>query len=445
MAITRRDFLLQTSIAVAAGAVAPADAISQVSTPSQAQSSLMNWQAVRDQFELSRDYIHMASFYLTSHPKPVRDAIEKYRRLIDKNPHEFVEHALFSPEHENLYLRATSEAAKYLGGKPEHVALTNCTTMGLALIYNGLALKAGDEILTTEHDHYAQHESIRLAAEKAGATWKKIALFDRYDSISEEGIVARIQKAIAPRTRAVGITWVHSSSGVKLPLRQIAEAIQAINVNRDERDRVLLVVDGVHGFGVEDENIAESGCDFFAAGTHKWLFGPRGTGIVWGRETAWARLSPTIPTFSDNEPYEAWMDNRRPKVPTRASWVSPGGFHAFEHEWALPEAFQFHQLIGRKRIADRIHLLNQQCKEGLKAIKKVKLYTPQGSGLSAGLVCFDIEGWKPEAVVQKLLEKKIIASVTPYKLYYARLAPSLMNSPEEVEKTVSAVRDIAAA
>jgi selenocysteine lyase/cysteine desulfurase len=45
----------------------------------------------------------------------------------------------------------------------------------------------------------------------------------------------------------------------------------------------LLVVDGVHGIGAVDETIAEMGCDFFCAGTHKWMFAPRGTGILWAR------------------------------------------------------------------------------------------------------------------------------------------------------------------
>ena len=53
--------------------------------------------------------------------------------------------------------------------------------------------------------------------------------------------------------------------------------------SRPERERVLLCVDGVHGFGVEETSPAELGCDLFAAGCHKWLFGPRGTGLLWGR------------------------------------------------------------------------------------------------------------------------------------------------------------------
>ncbi len=78
------------------------------------------------------------------------------------------------------------------------------------------------------------------------------------------------------------------------------------------------------------------------------------------------------------------------------------------------EAFRFHQRIGRKRVAERIHALNEQCKEGLAKMRHVKLYTPWGSTLSAGLICFDVNGMQPKAVVKKLLQHKIVASTTPY-------------------------------
>src|SRR5207302_10618622 len=110
--------------------------------------------------------------------------------------------------------------------------------------------------------------------------------------------------------------------------RRIADALAELNRGRDEADRALLCVDGVHGFGVEDAAAAELGCDFFVAGCHKWLFGPRGTGLVWGAPRAWPHASPTIPTFSD------------PRV--AGGLNTPGGFHSFEHRWALAEAFQLH-------------------------------------------------------------------------------------------------------
>lgn len=444
MAISRRQFLTGTGLTVAAAAIATTDILStEQEVKEQQPQPLDNWKSVREQFELSHDYIHLATFFIASHPRTVREAIEKYRKEMDQNPFLFVENAMFVQDPaKNLPLRVINAAAQYVGGNPDEIAITNSTTMGLAMIYAGLPLKPEQEILTTEHDHYSHHESIRFAALKSGASMRKISLFDSYDSISQDLIVERIKKGVGPNTRAFGITWVHSSSGLKLPLRQIAAAISELNKNRDEKDRILLIVDGVHGFGVEDETIATTGIDFFAAGTHKWMLGPRGTGIIWGANKNWALLNPTIPSFYSDQTYVAWLNNKIPTPPTRANWVSPGGFHPYEHEWAVVEAFEFHQKLGKKQIADRIHTLNSQFKEELASMKHVKLYTPQGTDLSAGIVCFDVDGMKPEAVVEKLLQKKIIASTTPYGVYYARVAASLANTPEEVDVTLREIRSM---
>lgn len=440
MSVNRRNFLINAGITAAAGTLFAAgqSRTTEKTAPKNVSADLSSWENVRAEIDsLSREYIHLSSFFLVSHPRPVREAIEKHRRAIDENPFVYVEENIYS-----MPAKIQTAAAEYLGGKAEEVALTNSTTMGLALVYQGLPIKAGQEILTTAHDHFVHHEAIRLAAQRSGATFRKIALFDDFSSISEEEIVARIKKAVTPKTRAVGITWVHSSSGLKLPVRKIADAFAEINKNRNESDRAILIVDGVHGFGVEDASVASMGADFFVAGTHKWMFGPRGTGLIWAKAENWKLLQMVIPAFAP-ETVTAWMAKKEMNAPMRAGLINQGGFHAFEYEWALPAAFEFHKQIGRARIAERIHALNDQAKEGMAKMPNVRLYTPRGDKLSAGMICFDVEGMKAQEVVKKLLEKRIIASVSPYKNSYARIAPSLVNTPEEIETTLRQIRTLA--
>ncbi len=207
------------------------------------------------------------------------------------------------------------------------------------MAYHGLRIRQNQEILTTEHDHYSHHESIRYAAARSGCRVRYLALYDRPAEANAAEIVARLARGIGAGTRAVGATWVHSSTGVKLPIAAIADAVKAANRGRAPADRCLLIVDGVHGFGNQDVDVARLGCDFFAAGTHKWLFAPRGTGFLWGRSEVWPELRPTIPSFDPDQEqtWNAWMD-RTSLPPTQASFVSPGGFVAFEHLLAVPAA-----------------------------------------------------------------------------------------------------------
>lgn len=434
MSVTRRGFLTASTWAALAGAAAARE----VAEPAAAFS---DWSWVRNQFDVTRDYLHLSQFFLVSHPRPVREAVERFRAALDANPFLTVEHALSNKGDDSPPFRARRAAADYVGGSPDEIALVENTTTGLALIYNGLPLKPGDEVLTTTHDHFVHHESIRLATQKLGATWRRVPLYAKAPDTSVEEVSANLRKAISAKTRAVGLTWVHSSTGVKLPIRALADVVAEANRKRDPKKRVLLVVDGVHGFGNQDASPAELGCDYFAAGTHKWIFAPRGTGIVWARAENWAHLRPTVPSFSSRAAMMAWMNDSEPAT-TAADSFSPGGFKAYEHQWAMPEAFAFHQAIGRKRVADRVAALSTQCKEGLAAMPHVTLHTPRAVELSAGIDCFEVAGMDVHTVVSKLLEKKVIASSSPYKLSYARLAPSLLNDEQQVEQALRAVREL---
>jgi len=436
----RRGFLVRTGLTFAAAALAQgvADHVADADAAGVAgdrwwagreagdlgQASLQDWGAVRDLFPLDRAWLHFGGLFLASHPAPVREAIEAHRAGLDANPVHYYQRQ--GPAAEAAVLRT---AASYLGASPTEIALTDSTTMGLGLLYAGLALRADQDILTTEHDFFATHAALSTLAARTGASVRRVRLYRDLASVSADEIVAAVVGALRPNTRVVAVTWVHSSTGLKLPIRAIADALAEVNRERADADRALLCVDGVHGLGVEDETVGSLGADFLVAGCHKWLFGPRGTGFVWGHPRAWPAASPTIPSFgSGGGP---------------ASGMTPGGFHSFEHRWALDRAFALHEELGKSRVAARIHALNAQLKDGLAGLPHVTLYTPRDASLSAGLACFDVAGLRPDAAVARLNARHIIATTTPYSPSYARLAAGLLTTPDEVETVLREVRALA--
>jgi selenocysteine lyase/cysteine desulfurase len=420
VALDRRDFLERSGLALAAAAVLGPEALASGNATETEQAQL-SWASVRSQFRLRRDRVHLGAFLLASHPAPVRRAIERYRSALDANPVDYL-HREWAAREASV-LRA---AARFTGARAADIALTDSTTMGLALLYNGLHVRPGQELLTSQHDFFVTHDALRLKAERSGASLRFVRLYDRPAGASADEIVRRITDGVTPRTRIVALTWVHSSTGVKLPIRRIAGAIATLNRGRAVNDRILLCVDGVHGFGIENVRLPDLGCDFLVSGCHKWLFGPRGTGLVWGRPGSWRHVTHTIPSFTETG--------------TAGSAMTPGGFHSFEHRWALAEAFRFRQRIGRRRVAARTHALNAQLKSGLAAMRHVTLHTPRAASLSAGLVCFEVDGLTPQQVVDRLHARGIIATVTPYAESYARLGATILNTPAEIERTLRAVR-----
>ena len=437
-AMNRRDFMSHSGLLFGASLLSLPHAMAvmaqTITTPNIPDFN--NWDEVRRQFTLDPKLIHMAGFYLASHPAPVREAIERHRRGFDSNALEY--------HHENAMrceLAAIDAASRYLGVDPAGIAMTDSTTMGLGLIYNSIHLETDHEILTTTHDHYATWRSLELRAERIGATVRRVSLYERGEDATAEEMVNKVVSAITPRTRLIALTWVHSGTGVKVPVAQISRAVKQVNRNRDNEDQILLSVDGVHGIGVEQESLSELGCDIFIAGTHKWIFGPRGTGLVYATPQARQLLQPTIPPF----PPVVFSDLSDEEVENRMTWgmqMSPGGFHSFEHRWAVTEAFAMHEKLGKSSVTSRIHMLNRQIKEGLSSMPHITMHTPMSDDVSAGMACFEVDGMSPAKVVSRLRERSIVASTTPYAVTYARLSAAIYNTEQEIDQIISAVHEL---
>jgi selenocysteine lyase/cysteine desulfurase len=354
-----------------------------------------DWASVKAQFALSKDVRHFDAFVLATHPKPVREAIERHRRGLDADPAGYIHaHELENDE------RVLQAAARYLEVPPDF-AFTDSTTMGLGLVYGGIRIDGHP--VATEHDFYSTHESLRLRFGK----FAHIRLYDDPAQATRSGMIEAARAA--GDAGLLALTWVHSGTGVKIPVQEIAEKTKAI-----------VVLDGVHGLAADDLPI--DSVDVLVAGTHKWLGGPRGTGLVWSR--SWDRLQPIIPTFHPGSPAANW---------------NPGGYHTFEHRWALAEAFDFHHKIGRTKVTKRIQSLATRLKQGLAELPNVRLVTPLAEEVSAGIVCFEVDGLDPPTAVMRLKERKIAASVTPYAQPYVRLGTGLWVDEADVDAALSAI------
>ncbi|WP_460145230.1 pyoverdine-tailoring periplasmic protein PvdN [Pseudomonas sp. S2_A02] len=413
----RRTFLKQAGI-LAAGLPLGASLGSPVAVAQMQTLHRDKWAQLRQLFDQDPNYIHFANFLVTSHPKPVREAIARHRAELDKNPGLAMDWDLGVTERREENVRLW--ASRYLQAKPTQIALTGSTTEGLAMIYGGVQVRPDQEILTTVHEHYSTNNILHFRNQRDGTRVRKIQLFEQTQSISTDQVLDTINRNIRPETRVLGMTWVHSGSGVKLPISDIAGLVDEHNRQRDDKDRIVYVVDGVHGFGVEDLSFPAMNCDFFIAGTHKWMFGPRGTGIVCSRSEELKYVSPSVPTFSE--------------ATTFSTIMSPGGYHAFEHRWAVDEAFKLHLELGKADVQARIHQLNSYLKQRLLEQPGVELVTPVDPKFSAGFSFFRVKGQDSDAVAAHLLQNRIVSDAVSRDVGpVIRTAPGLLNTEAEVD------------
>lgn len=152
---------------------------------------------------------------------------------------------------------------------------------------------------------------------------------------------------------------------------------------------------------------------------------------------AWQTVSPVIPSFTDV--MDAVIAEEQRPEQMDGKQMTPGGFHALEHKWALYDAFKFMLGLGKVHVYNRVHQLNRMCKEGLASMPHVILHTPMSDELSAGIISFEVKGYSTEETVKKLLEKKVVSTASPYKTSWARFTPGIINSEEEIERALQAV------
>ena len=377
------------------------------------------WTGFKQLFNQDPDYLHFSNFLVASHPRPVREAIERYRAQIDRNPG-----LAMDWDRQETWKRegqVREWAARYLDATPPQIALTGSTSEGLAMIYGGIKVRPDQEILTTVHEHYATQNVLDFRVQKQGTQVRRIKLFDSPSRVSADEVLGTLQRAIRPNTRVLGMTWVQSGSGVKLPVGAIGQLVDEHNRNRDDQDRILYVVDGVHGFGVENLGFPDMHCDFFIAGTHKWMFGPRGTGLVCARDAKNNYVTPMVPTFSEDKDF--------------ATIMTPGGYHAFEHRWAADEAFKLHLQLGKAQVQARIHALNTELKDQLLEHPQIELVTPRSPDLSAGFTFFRVKGQESDAVAAYMLKNRVVIDAVERDVGpVIRTAPGLLNSSDEIQR-----------
>ena len=146
-------------------------------------------------------------------------------------------------------------------------------------IAQGLRLSPGDRVLRTDQEHSGGLHC-----------WQYLARLSRCASGRPRGefraaeIVAAMEKAIRPDTRVISVSHVLSSTGLRMPIAELAALAKARGA--------LCIVDGAQAVGAIRVNVRELGCHAYATSGHKWLMGPKGTGLLFIAKDAQPLIRP---------------------------------------------------------------------------------------------------------------------------------------------------------
>jgi selenocysteine lyase/cysteine desulfurase len=207
--------------------------------------------ALREQFPVlsRRAYLNAG----TDGPLP-HDAVQAAERELRREAQEGRSNRHFERRGElNRSLRTAY--ASILGCAAEDIALTTCTSEGLALVLGGLQLARGDEILTSDEEHPGLIGALSAERELREVSIRAVPWLELPD-------------AIGPRTRLVACSHVSWMTG-RLAPAELAHA------------GVPLVLDGAQGVGAIPTDVHALRCAAYAGAGQKWLCGPDGTGMLY--------------------------------------------------------------------------------------------------------------------------------------------------------------------
>jgi isopenicillin-N epimerase len=248
------------------------------------------------------------------------------------------------------------------GCDADEFIVTQSTTDSLCKILAGLELTAGDEILTSNHEHYGSRAPLALARDRHGVVIREVALPVGNNQRAED-YVELFERAVSDRTRILLFSSPTYTTGTLLPVRMLARMAQ--------RRQLVTVVDAAHMPGMLHEDFSGLGVDFLAGSGTKWQYGPAGTGILYVRNKIRPEhnprpLVPFWPVVSVWYPTEGGLP---PRSATReasydiAEYLQTIGNASRRRMAAFEQACATWDALGRSRIEAHLLSLGAYVKE----------------------------------------------------------------------------------
>jgi len=227
--------------------------------------SAVDWDRRAELFSLDPRVAYLNHGSYGAVPKPVQAAQQRLRDEMDANPMAFFSRGLL-----DRVAHTRRHLAGFVGADPDGVALVANATTGTAIVLGSLELRAGDEILLTNHGYGAVRMAAEAVAAPAGASVREVAL---PLAGPDDEVLEIVTGAVRPgRTRLVVIDHVTSPTARLMPVNQLVDALH-------ERG-VMVLVDAAHAPGMLDLQVARLGADFWLGNLHKWAFAPRPTALL---------------------------------------------------------------------------------------------------------------------------------------------------------------------
>src|SRR5213595_4337469 len=285
----------------------------------------------------------------------------------------------------------------------------------------GMDFKSGDEILTTTQDYTRMLPTLRQREKRENLKLKLIQIPIPPKNLDE--ITAAFAKGITDRTRLILMAHQVNITGQITPVKAVCEMARAKGIET--------IVAGAHSFAQFDFKQKDLGCDYFGTSLHKWLYAPKGTGMLYVKrdkiEKLWPLMAAESKQASDIRKFEEI------------------GTHSAAPKLAIGEALLFHNGIGGKRKEARLRYLSRYWMDQLKSIPKVRFNTSFDLAQMCAIANVQIEGLEQGKIGSYLFSQHHIFTtpIVHEEFQGLRITPNLYTTLLELDRFCEVMAEIA--
>jgi L-cysteine/cystine lyase len=376
------------------------------------------WTFLRDQFPLQRGRAYLNTGGLGASPHVVIRAVQSKMDELEK--------ICETGHDEGLWSEIKGGCAELLGAGPEEIAFVRNTTEGVNIVANGLPFRKGDEIITTTEEHVGNIMPWLPLARRIGL---KIRFFVP-SVVSPQENLERIAALATKRTRLISVPHAVTTTGLILPVREIAEFARS--------RKIWTFVDGAQTAGMFPFSLHDIGCDAYATSGHKWLMGPKETGLLYVRREMQDVLAPV---FSGAYSASAFDHQKGSFTFLPAAQRYEYGTVSVPLRVGLGAAVGFVQRIGIGTIWERDRWLSTRLFDGLRAIPGVTVLSPERDDMRSAMITLR-HAKLPYLELQNHLNTYDLRTrgVNEGGLEALRISSHIYTSPAEIDRVLEGVR-----
>jgi len=384
--------------------------------PEQAAMDEDYWSIIQNSFSVTRGIINLNNGGVSPSPRIVTEALVRYIWQ-QEDATAYTMWQILEPQSETI----RTGLAEVFGCDREEIAITRNASESLEILLMGMDFKPGDEILTTTQDYPRMLTTLRQREQREGLKLKLIKIPIPPKNLSE--ITAAFEQGITNRTRLILMMHQVNVTGQITPVKAVCEMARKRGIET--------IVDGAHSFAQFQFQQKDLGCDYFGTSLHKWLYAPKGTGMLYVKRDKIPKIWPLMAAESKNA-----GDIRK---------FEEIGTHSAAPRLAIGEALLFHNGIGAKRKEARLRYLSRYWMNRLKDIPKVRFNTSFDPEQSCAIANVQIVGMNPSAIGSYLFDKHRIFTtpIVHEEFQGIRITPNVYTTLGELDRFCGVMEKIA--